>query len=23
MWSPLDYPCSKGPTGGDCIPYCL
>jgi len=23
MWSPLDYPCSNGPTGEDCNPYCL
>ena len=23
MWSPLDYPCSQGPTGGNCVPYCL
>ena len=23
MWSPLDYPCSEGPKGGDCDPYCL
>ena len=23
MWSPLDYPCSNGPTGEDCDPYCL
>ena len=23
MWSPLDYPCSKGETGSDCDPYCL
>ena len=23
MWSPLDYPCSKGPEGPDCDPHCL
>lgn len=23
MWSPLDYPCSDGPSGEDCDPYCL
>ena len=23
MWSPLDYPCTNGPTGEDCDPYCL
>ena len=23
MWSPLDYPCSSGPKGDDCDPYCL
>ena len=23
MWSPLDYPCTNGPTGDDCDPYCL
>ena len=23
MWSPLDYPCTDGPTGEDCDPYCL
>ena len=23
MWSPLDYPCEKGPKGVDCDPYCL
>ena len=23
MWSPLDYPCSDGPSGKDCDPYCL
>ena len=23
MWSPLDYPCSEGPEGPDCDPYCL
>ncbi len=23
MWSPLDYPCSQGPKGEDCNPYCL
>ena len=23
MWSPLDYPCTQGPTGPDCDPYCL
>ena len=23
MWSPLDYPCSDGPKGEDCEPYCL
>jgi arylsulfatase A-like enzyme len=23
MWSPLDYPCSDGPKGGNCDPYCL
>ena len=23
MWSPLDYPCSDGPKGGNCHPYCL
>ena len=23
MWSPLDYPCHKGPTGEDCTPHCL
>ena len=23
MWSPLDYPCSDGPKGESCDPYCL
>ena len=23
MWSPLDYPCTDGPKGEDCNPYCL
>ena len=23
MWSPLDYPCTDGPKGPDCDPYCL
>ena len=23
MWSPLDYPCSDGPKGENCDPYCL
>ena len=23
MWTPLDYPCSNGPEGPDCDPYCL
>ena len=23
MWSPLNYPCTDGPTGEDCNPYCL
>ena len=23
MWSPLDYPCSNGPEGPDCDPYCV
>ena len=23
MWSPLDYPCTEGPKGPDCDPYCL
>ena len=23
MWTPLDYPCSDGPKGEDCDPYCL
>ena len=23
MWSPLDYPCTQGPTGPDCDPHCL
>ena len=23
MWSPLDYPCSKGPENNDCDPYCV
>ena len=23
MWSPLNYPCSDGPKGADCDPYCL
>ncbi len=23
MWSPLNYPCSDGPKGEDCDPYCL
>lgn len=23
MWSPIDYPCTQGPTGSDCVPYCL
>lgn len=23
MYSPLDYPCSDGPLGSECDPYCL
>ena len=23
MWSPIDYPCTQGPQGDDCDPYCL
>ena len=23
MWSPLDYPCTEGPKGDNCDPYCL
>ena len=23
MWSPMDYPCTDGPKGEDCNPYCL
>ena len=23
MWSPMDYPCTQGPKGDDCDPYCL
>ena len=23
MWSPVDFPCSDGPKGMDCDPYCL
>ena len=23
MWSPIDYPCTEGPKGDNCDPYCL
>lgn len=23
MWSPIDYPCTDGPVGENCDPYCL
>ena len=23
MWTPLDFPCTKGPEGSNCDPYCL